>query len=103
MIAFLLGIGYCIVENRNVVLTIALVFAALLAGLSWRMRGKWGIAAKWTGGDASVGGEFADPFGSEPQRLSKPAGRQALPPAPDQNPAQSRARKPTPKGQSPER
>jgi hypothetical protein len=59
MLAFLAGVIYCLIENRSAMITISLIAAALLAGLSSRMRGKWGYQS----GTVSVGGEFADPFG----------------------------------------
>lgn len=100
-LAFLLGVGYCVWEKQEEAVTITLIVAALLSGLSWRMRGKWGAYAHWGGGDASLGGEFADPF-DEPKRLPRGQPPQAPPPARAEAPPQeaTRGRKPSPKKRS---
>lgn len=55
----LIAFGYCLVENRGVEITVPVLFAAVFAGLSPRMKGRFG----WqSGGGSSLGGEFGDPF-----------------------------------------
>lgn len=94
MAFFLAGVGFCLVENRPAEITLPLIAAALLAGLSPRMTGKWGYQSA----NVAIGGEFADPFAD----LPTPVEPRALAPAPAQLPAQSAkpARKRTPREQS---
>lgn len=58
-LVFLIAFGYCLVENRGVEVTIAVLFAAVFSGLSPRMKGRWGWQSSH---GSSLGGEFDDPF-----------------------------------------
>jgi hypothetical protein len=65
MVSSLGAFWYCLLADRPVEITIATLFAGLFAGLSPRMKGRWG----WQTKNAALGGEFEDPF--DATRLSR--------------------------------
>lgn len=74
---------YCVVAHRWPWVAIVAIFASLLAGLSPRMKGRFGLKA----GEASLGGEFEDPFAGltpaerdEHWEMGPAPDRQVLPP-----------------------
>jgi hypothetical protein len=78
MLVLVVAFGYCLIENRSVSITIPVLFAAVFAGVSPRMKGKWG----WqSGGGSSLGGEFGDPF--EGPTPAAPRAPLQLDPGPD--------------------
>jgi hypothetical protein len=65
-LVFVIAFGYCLIQNRGPAITIPVLVAALFAGISPRMKGPFG----WrSGGGASLGGEFGDPFEDSKQAV----------------------------------
>jgi hypothetical protein len=74
---------FCVLADRWPVFAGTALVGVIFLAVSPRMKGTFGFKS----GNASIGGEFADPFdGNEEIRRVEPGERLQLGPAPDQEP-----------------